>query len=54
MSGNYWLDIGLFGAVMTFANYFVFYKNNEGRLPMSLIGGVVAMVLFAVMLRILA
>ena len=53
MTGNPIIDAILFGGVMTFANYFVFYKNQEGRGRKSIIGGVIAGVIFAVMLRVL-
>ena len=53
MTGNSIIDAILFGGVMMFANYFVFYKSQEGRARKSIIGGIIAGIIFAVMLRIL-
>ena len=48
----YWIA-AIFGVVMFLGNYFLFYRKFEARLLKSIVGAVVAAVLFALVLPII-
>ena len=54
MTGNLILDAAIFGVAMAALNYFVFYRAHEGRLRKSILGGVIAGVIFGIVIMMIA
>ena len=54
MTGNLIIDAVIFAVAMAAANYFIFYKTHEGRLRKSILGGVIAGVIFGLVIHIIA
>ena len=42
-----------FGIAMTAANYFIFYREQAGRARKSILGGVIAGVIFGVVINLI-
>ncbi len=53
MTGNLIVDALIFGVAMAAANYFVLYKAHEGRMRKSILGGMIAAVIFGVIIQVI-